>query len=135
MGRMKTKPVLVAPQKQPEKMDAQKFFDAVMRSVKLLLADDLLVIKRDIEDLKFQMKQLRKKQVGYELDYKALGFAIAELGVVELNVLNLGKNMMRDKLSVILNNGQIRGRVDVTRYNLVPEGDYALIENMPGSQQ
>jgi hypothetical protein len=103
-------------------IDAEKFFNIVMNAAKMMMNDELSNLKRDVDDLKIFSQRLRKKQAEYEIDYKALGFTISELGLVELGILNKTKNMMRDKLAVVMSNGQIRGRTDTTRYNVVPVG-------------
>lgn len=79
---------------------------------------ELLDMKRTMEDMRNQILQLKSRIVSDELDYKSLGFTLAELGIVELNLLNKTKNFMRSKLSVMGNDGRIKGRLVARRFNL-----------------
>ena len=115
------------PPKGNETIGAQKFFDIVMNNVTRLVNDQLLHIRREISDIKLQVKEIRMNQKSYELDYKALGFTLSELGLIELNILNKTKNMVRDKLAVVTSNGQVVGKVNVTRYNLTPTDKNILV--------
>lgn len=103
-------------------LDAQKFLDYVLKIVNMMINDALMGIKRDIHDIKINQKILKNRVMDLELEYQSLGMALGHLGIVEINTLNKTKNMIREKLSIVGKKG-IRGRVDVSRYNIKPVSD------------
>lgn len=106
-----------------KKIGPNEFFQMIMRNVSAMLGDYVNPLKREIEDMKNSIFQIKRDLNSIKLDYKALGFTMAELGVVELNTLNKTKSMIYDKLAVVNSNGIIKGRTTITRYNMVKSGE------------
>lgn len=103
------------------KIDAQKFFNFIMMAARDMMNDELITIKRELEDCKYLIKSLRNRQIDIEDEYKSLGISLGQLGIAEINLLNATKNSIKDKISVVMSNGQVKGRTDITRYNLYPD--------------
>lgn len=123
--------------RNPEKKNpAQHLYDVIFKDILAFLENRLLPnyirevllpIKRDLKDIKILIKTVRNKQIELENSYKSLGISLGQLGIVDINILNKTVDMIRDKLSVVGNNGQIVGKINIHRYNLIPVDKNILI--------
>jgi hypothetical protein len=110
------------------KSAAQQLFDFTIAACREIITSELTPIKREIQDLKIINKTLLKRIMNLELDYRSLGASIANLGIVEINLLNETSNRIKQKLSVTDAKGGIQGRVDTNRFNLTPSSDKLMVE-------
>lgn len=125
MSRKKVNEVKTTETKKEVKtIDLSGLYSQVQNHVQSLLLGPL----RELEDMRSMNRILVRRLTNLELEYKSLGFTIAELGLVELNLLNKTKNMVKDRLSIVTSNGEVKGKIIVNRYNLVPASDKLKIQ-------
>lgn len=110
------------------KVDAQDLVNYIMSLVNDKIESILLPLKRDMEDMKIEIKRGRMRIKEVELEFQSLGMAIGELGIAEITILNDAKNKIRNKIGAADMHGNIRGRNTIRRFNLKPSSDRVLIQ-------
>jgi hypothetical protein len=113
---------------KPKPIGAQELYDAIMKSVVQYFNSEMLTVRRDNEELKFDLKRLRMRNKELEMEIKAMGIAISELGIYDLKVFGDMKNMIHDKIGVTDRLGNIKGRNEIRRFNLTPSSDKILLQ-------
>lgn len=125
MSNKKIKPEI---KNKRQEIPAQKLFDFTISAVREIIASELMPLKRENQDLKITQKLLLRRIMNLELDYKALGISIGNLGIAELQLLNETSNRIKQKLSVMDSKGGIQGRINTHRFNLIPSNKNLMVE-------
>ncbi len=128
MSTKKLKPSKQNGRPKGNEVSAQKLFDFTINAARDIIASELMPLKRENQDLKVTQKLLLRRLMNVELDYKALGIALANLGVTELQLLNDTCNRIKQKLSIMDSNGGIQGRINTHRFNLTPSSKKLMVE-------
>lgn len=118
-------PVISGKNVQPEKINANQFYEAVMKDVSRYISfkinEELAEIRKEMHDQNILIKILRNKVISQNNEIRALGMTLAQLGICEVNLLNDFKNKIKDSISVVGSDGKVVGHVETMIYNAVFE--------------